>query len=83
MNSELYYENKTATSRNISTIDSCNISKYQKENLIKYLENEINDLQNKLDKCKNKLNDVNILVLQTCIECYQDILERIKSGKYE
>lgn len=40
MNSELYYKNETTTSRNIGTIDSCNISKTQKENLIKNLENE-------------------------------------------
>lgn len=58
----------------------------EKENLIKYLEDKIKFFEDKI----NKLNIPNVYIhfdiaemYRDKIKIYQDILERVKSGKYD
>lgn len=54
----------------------------KEENLIKYLEDKIKECKNTIELLEGT-NSHRISMLQVQIKYYEDILERVKSGKYE
>lgn len=54
----------------------------EKEKLIKYIEDKIKDCKNTLELLDGT-NSYRISILQVQIKDYEDLLERVKSGKYE
>lgn len=54
----------------------------EKEKLIKYIEDKIKDCKNTLELLDGT-NSHRISILQVQIKDYEDLLERVKSGKYE
>lgn len=53
----------------------------EKENLIKYIEDKINELNNII--CEDNMNRISTTYEEAKKTVYLDLLERIKSGKYE
>lgn len=55
----------------------------EKENLIKYLEDKIKELKSTIFENSITSEDIELILLRTQLSCFEDILEKVKSGKYE
>ncbi len=66
----------------LALLNECEFRKKEKENLINCLENEIKKIELYLEQEKDDGNIYN-LIIKIRKEDYKDLLEKIKSGKYE
>ncbi len=70
----------------LALLNECEDRKRREEDLVKYLENKIKYFQDKIDRLdiKNIYAHFDIAEMyRNKMKIYQDILERVKSGKYE
>ncbi len=67
----------------LSLLNECEERKQEKDSLIKHLEDKINTLQIQYHESAETVSVLDKGMVLGCIGGYQDILERLKSGKYE
>ena len=59
------------------------MTKEEKENLIKYLEDKIKELKSTIFVNSITSEDIEFILLRIKLSCFEDILERIKNNNYE
>ncbi len=59
------------------------MTKEEKENLIKYLEDKIKELKSTIFVNSITSEDIELILLRIKLSCFEDILERIKNNNYE